>query len=240
MRSTLTMASSSPLLNLPPELRNIIIEHALTSSTRALQFNASSKQKPIFEDAPTHEFNQLKYVCKQLYTETAGLEIKYNALRFELPEDDAYALARIQNYIDSGFDKDLFAHIRTTSFPPFLYTCAPSRLPWLREVIITIRKPARYSLSQPTVDRLLSLTRFARDNPWVKITYEYVDEVYGYKAPKYQQVVPWLSVAVCLGAVLPIPAAWSPVGNILLDACGRGNLLFWSIGLGIWELVGMK
>lgn len=219
------MPSASPFLNLPAELRNQIVTYALTTPTNTLQYNPHNHpryNKPIFEDPqhPNHEFNQLKYVCKQLYAETAGLEINYNALRFDLPEDDAYTLARIQNSIDSGLPSATLVPIPSTSFPPFLYTCSKTRAAWLREIIVTIRKPASYSLSQPMVERLLSLTKFARENPRVRITYEYVDEVYEYKAPKYQMVVPWLSVAVCVGAALPLSGAWKPAGELLRGVWG--------------------
>ena len=235
--------STNAFLSLPAELRNQIIAYALTSSTSTLQYNSPlslRQSKPVFEDIhdPGREFNQLKYVCKQLYDETAGLEVRYNALRFELPEDDAYTLARIQNVVDSGYAPSTLSPIPSASFPPFLYTCSQSRVAWLQDIIITIRKPASYSLSQPTVDRLLSLAKFT--NPGVNITYEYIDEVYEYKAPKYQQVVPWLSVAICLGVALPLPVAWKPAAEIVGSLCGRGNLLFWSLGFGIWDLMGNK
>ncbi|KAF1972085.1 hypothetical protein BU23DRAFT_555341 [Bimuria novae-zelandiae CBS 107.79] len=238
------MASStatSPFLSLPAELRNIIVAHALTWPTRTLQYNtlASSKHgKPIFEAVPGREFNQLKYTCKQLYAETAGLEVRYNALRFELPEDDAYTLARIQNSVDSGFLPTTLAS--SSSFPLFLYTCSAAKRKWLREVVVTIRKPASYSLSQPTMDRLLRLARFMQENPGLRVKYEYVDEVYEYKAPAYQAVVQWLSVAVCLGVALPLPVAWEMVAETLWAACGKGSLVFWSLGFGVWDLVGMK
>lgn len=223
----LSSVSTSPFLNLPAELRNHIVAYALTTSARTLQYMPNDNlhsEKPIFEDPqqPDHEFNQLKYVCKQLYYETAGLEIKYNALRFDLPEDDAYTLARIQDSLDSGFSSPtLLLPIASTSFPPFLYTCSKTKVTLLREIIIAIRKPASYSLNRPMVDRLLGLDLFSKENPRIKITYEYVDEVYEYKSPKYQQFVPWLSVAVCLGAALPLPVAWKPAADLLRSVCGR-------------------
>jgi hypothetical protein len=224
---TTSTSTSSPLLSFPPELRNRIFAYALTCSSSTLQYSPlSTHNRPIFADAdhPTEEFNQLKYACRQLYTETAGLEVKHNMLRFDLPEDDAYALARVQDSIDSGFDT-LTSTAPSTTFPPFLYTCSPEKRKWLHHIIVTIRKPASYSLSQPTVDRLLSLARFKRENPHVEIRYEYVDEVYEYAAPKWQVGVPWLSVAVCLGVAMPVPAAWRPVVDTLAGWCGKGNLV---------------
>jgi hypothetical protein len=236
---TTSTSTSSPLLSLPPELRNRIFASALTSSTSTLQYSPFSKNnRPIFSDAthPTQEFNQLKYTCHQLYTETAGLEVKHNALRFDLPEEDAYTLARVQDSIDSGLDIST-STASSTTFPPFLYTCSPEKRKWLHRIIVTIRKPASYSLSQPTVDRLLSLAQFKRENPHVEIVYEYVDEVYEYAAPKWQVGVPWLSVAVCLGVAMPVPTTWRPVVDALVGWCGKGNSVFWSLG---WDLVGCK
>ncbi|KAF2451242.1 hypothetical protein P171DRAFT_425765 [Karstenula rhodostoma CBS 690.94] len=241
--ATTSTSTSSPLLSLPPELRNRIFASALTSPSHTLQYSPLSKpSRPLFSDptTPTHEFNQLKYACRQLYLETAGLEIKHNALRFDLPEDDAYTLARVQDSIDSGLVSPLASPPSSTTFPPFLYTCAPAKRAWLSRITITIRKPARYSLSPPTVDRLLSLAKFKRENPHVEVTYEYVDEVYEYVAPKWQVGVPWLSVAVCLGVALPVEGAVRLAVDAAVKWCGRGGLVFWGAAFGAWDLVGLK
>ncbi|OAG09705.1 uncharacterized protein CC84DRAFT_1202368 [Paraphaeosphaeria sporulosa] len=239
-----SIPAPSPLLSLPPELRNRIFAYALTSSTSTLQYSlASTPNHPVFSDTANanhnQEFNQLKYACRQLYAETAGLEVKHNALRFDLPEDDAYTLARVQNSVDSGFSTPN-SEAPSTTFPPFLYSCAPDKRKWLSRIIITIRKPASYSLSQPTVDRLLSLAKFKRENAHVEITYEYVDEVYEYSAPKWQVSVPWLSVAVCLGVALPVEGALRPVVDAVSGLCGKGSLVFWGAAFGVWDLVGLK
>lgn len=66
---------------LPAELRNKIYELVLTAPniTRIICVpgTARRKQKPKLVDPqrPEFEFNQLKFVNRQLYKETAGLEV---------------------------------------------------------------------------------------------------------------------------------------------------------------------
>jgi hypothetical protein len=78
--------SPQRLLSLPGELRNQIYEYALTdendlqclvpvATTSSLRLVSPSKS--TFRD-----FNELQYVCKQLYKETSGLELQYNTVVF--------------------------------------------------------------------------------------------------------------------------------------------------------------
>ncbi|KAH6644137.1 hypothetical protein C7974DRAFT_439401 [Boeremia exigua] len=87
------MASSPTLLSLPPEIRNRIYEFALTPDRGALYhvYNQASSGKKSFFFEPSSpepvdfspaldaqaEFNQLKYVNRQLYSETAAVELEY-------------------------------------------------------------------------------------------------------------------------------------------------------------------
>jgi hypothetical protein len=87
------MANSSPLLRLPGELRNKIYEYALSSQTPLL-LNSDTGGLPaqLLSDIDgfTQEFNQIKYVSKQLYAETAHTEMKYNDImvsRKEMEDD---------------------------------------------------------------------------------------------------------------------------------------------------------
>jgi len=92
---------ATTLLSLPPEIRNRIDEFALNSNGALFYFasDAASKRRSFFfthrrldSHSPT-EFDQLQFVNRQLYSETAGLEIKYSPyLAFyrytpELPQD---------------------------------------------------------------------------------------------------------------------------------------------------------
>jgi hypothetical protein len=76
------------LLNLPAELRNRTYEYALTDST-----STGLECKELPDDSDTQSlryaitlhskpFNTLKNVCRQLRTETTGLELAYNTLIF--------------------------------------------------------------------------------------------------------------------------------------------------------------
>ncbi|KAF2478368.1 uncharacterized protein BDR25DRAFT_188913, partial [Lindgomyces ingoldianus] len=79
----------SALLQLPGEIRNKIYEFALYEPA-GIQYrywtNRTHKKPIFFVDQKTstepQEFNQLKYVCGKLHTETAGIEIKFNNLIF--------------------------------------------------------------------------------------------------------------------------------------------------------------
>jgi hypothetical protein len=78
MNSTNTITPSS-LLSLPAELRNLIYTFALTSSTRALTFNASTRR---FDVLPIGA--GLLTTCSQLFDETRYLPLQLNRLVFEM------------------------------------------------------------------------------------------------------------------------------------------------------------
>jgi hypothetical protein len=83
------MSDSSILLRLPAEIRNRVYSFALSSSS-PLEIVQTYNRKLIlsdketgetsqeFNDARQMEFNKLKYVNKQLCSETAHLELQYN------------------------------------------------------------------------------------------------------------------------------------------------------------------
>lgn len=81
------MGKPKTLVSLPPEIRNRIYEFALNSDGALCYFaaEASSNRKSFFYTHPqpdSHsptEFNQVKFVNRQLYSETAGLELKHCA-----------------------------------------------------------------------------------------------------------------------------------------------------------------
>ncbi|KAF2730118.1 hypothetical protein EJ04DRAFT_568013 [Polyplosphaeria fusca] len=121
----------SLLFRLPPEVRNLIYEHALTFSERPLRLcedylpqhtewpgeeNVNYTLYAILSNGIHQEFNRLKYVCRELWTETAGLEAKYNrilVLKGELADCGAIP-----------------------SFLRFAETCSPEKLSWLRRIDI--------------------------------------------------------------------------------------------------------
>jgi hypothetical protein len=76
------------LLTIPRELRDAIIEYSLTSSEE-LHFRTPGKDgikcglsTTAPDDKEFREFNQIKYVNRQLHRETAGHEIKFNTVHF--------------------------------------------------------------------------------------------------------------------------------------------------------------
>lgn len=92
METTQRVNGISPaLLRLPAEIRNKIYEYALHCDNDALQYRywkTKGNQRPIFHaqhksNKDVQDFNQLKFVCRQLYHETGSLEIQCNALAFK-------------------------------------------------------------------------------------------------------------------------------------------------------------
>jgi hypothetical protein len=81
--------SQNLLLDLPGELRSQIYKFALTfNEALSFQERPTHNQGKAYFGIRTsagekmHEFNQLKFVCRQLYSETACLDIVYNKVRF--------------------------------------------------------------------------------------------------------------------------------------------------------------
>ena len=65
------------LLNLPGELRNTILEYALTASKRLRPVSSFYREGIILP-----ALNQVQFVNRQLHSETRELEIRYNCLEF--------------------------------------------------------------------------------------------------------------------------------------------------------------
>jgi hypothetical protein len=82
---------TSSLFTLPGEIRNLIYKYALTTEhgisllpsnrDRPKQLSARGPDdctQPAEADSSQGGFNQLKFIGRQLYHETAGTEIKFN------------------------------------------------------------------------------------------------------------------------------------------------------------------
>ena len=114
--------STISLLDLPPELRNIIYKFALTEPdgiTVCWRRGVSrSRKKPIMAACGDQAYpvNQIKLVNRQLHQETAGLEIRYSTVIFQ---SESHSRAGAIN-----------------SFLAFIRHCAPSKLLWLTRVIL--------------------------------------------------------------------------------------------------------
>jgi hypothetical protein len=137
------------------ELRNRIYEY--TPATRnGLEFIA--EPKPHFalyfsSKKPNVELNQVKYTYRQLYEETAGLEVQVNQVHF------------IGRHSDSWPAK---------LFLEFIATCAPEKAYWFRDLILTFETNVwGYTLDAmlEQQDAILSLDNFCRKHPLVHVHY---------------------------------------------------------------------
>ncbi|KAF1944321.1 hypothetical protein EJ02DRAFT_98722 [Clathrospora elynae] len=143
-----------PFLRLPGELRNRICEYSLTT-TEVLQFTEHRGKARLLDPAnKVKDFNKLKYVCRQLYKETAGLEVKFNTvvIRFDFSSSPKREPARI--------------------FGTFLTTCAPSKVSWFADIILKSSHSGHNlnDLLEPA-SHIFPVATFCRMNPHVKIRY---------------------------------------------------------------------
>lgn len=114
----------SPFLDLPAELRNRIFILALTAPDNVVAVTwqrgvTKARKKPVMvalDGNDAHPINQVKYVNRQLYNETAGLEIQHNAIAFQS-----------QLFTQAGATIGLFNFVRR---------CTPNKLQWLKRVIL--------------------------------------------------------------------------------------------------------
>lgn len=75
------MNERSPLMRLSRELRDIIYEYALYEPKGLFVYRDQDYKATFCCSRRDHaDFNQLKYVCRQLYHETHGLERRLNEL----------------------------------------------------------------------------------------------------------------------------------------------------------------
>ncbi|KAF1916022.1 hypothetical protein BDU57DRAFT_538363 [Ampelomyces quisqualis] len=131
------MSNAFNLLQLPPELRNTIYEMALTfdkSLHLLLDVISGSKWSRLLTHphissrlGPT-EFNQLKYVNKQLYSEVALLELKFSDL-VAIISDDNHPAEVFMQWLSVLHPRKL-AWIKTVTLANYstLYKLVPQRL----------------------------------------------------------------------------------------------------------------
>jgi len=203
--------SRSRLLRLPGELRNRIYKYALAADQILQYFEPKGREKGrLIEPNADSDFNQMKYACRQLYSETAGLEIKYSSVGFlgEYPT----------------------AKVPAQRFGTFFATLNPSRASWLSEVIL-FADPVPYDVEP--AQNLLPLANFCRANPHARV--EYIDGKFNMKRSLYHfhHRGAYLSVAIRKASPFPILRAkyvltaqsWTDAqGAVMLDV---PNLRFW-------------
>lgn len=165
---------------LPGEIRNRIYEYALTCSTelRYIEDVTAKQSKPILYQAPQDctciggyvmveeytiprkcvlhakptEFNQLKYVNRKLYEETAGLELKLNPLVFRRATDSVRTCG--EQLVD------------------FLQCLSPKFLPWLNKIFLndTLRETESLILRE-NPETLMLLDRFCSTYTHIEMRY---------------------------------------------------------------------
>jgi hypothetical protein len=169
------MASSSLFLSmLPAEIRNTIYELALTAPEPLRcfdpvlwdEYNPTNKRHYLYLRATptdaldelafefdTVEYNQLKYVSKEVYAETVGLELKYNEITLRVSRKNGYA---------SSF---LLLNRWLSSIPV-------TKRSWIKTINITIETMGRCVEGGPEdADTLTCLTRLCNDNPSMRVKY---------------------------------------------------------------------
>ncbi|KAF2244824.1 hypothetical protein BU26DRAFT_568819 [Trematosphaeria pertusa] len=154
-----SLTSKLSFLGLPSELRNKVYKEALTADSKLLywlQTWEDDNPRQILTllrvdyslGCNNEPFNQLKYVNRQLYRETAGLELKFNTLSF-------------YHYKSS-----------TAALFTFAATITPSKLAWLTLVVVraagncvSMRGPA------PESPDISMIVYFCKQNPRVQLRY---------------------------------------------------------------------
>jgi hypothetical protein len=154
-------SSTSPLLLLPGELRNRIYGYAFATES-GIEYNAGPRPQFVPRgDDTIVELNQLQYTCRQLYEETAGLEVKVNQVNFAGKQHNSGLAER---------------------FLEFISTCTPKKVDWLRNVTLDL-PDNRVEEWGFTLDMLLeqkhtmvSLGDFCHKHPLVHV--RYVPEIF--------------------------------------------------------------
>jgi hypothetical protein len=150
-------SQGSSFLGLPAEIRNAIYELALTAPGdltvhwEAVSTSPRSRKKPVMmasgtSSSESQPINSLRYVNRQQYKETAGLEIKFNRVVFEDPEPKK----------------------ATERFLDFISQATPARLTWLKAMALE-EKAARNEAeklfwTQSRPGSLVEIMRFCARN----------------------------------------------------------------------------
>jgi hypothetical protein len=157
----------APLLRLPGEIRNRIYKYVFSdvSSASGLKYCEASYHlkyisfDPMFSTENTRpvpafflvneEFNQMKYVCRQLYFECKALELKYAPLIFtgnRLVEP-------------------------SLQFLTFVERCTPAKASWIRQVKLYGSTYSGPRILLDDIDIFQELVEFCRANPKVHVDY---------------------------------------------------------------------
>lgn len=127
------------------------------------KYDSISNKPCLFQEEPyaekeEDEFNQIKYVCRQLYHETKGIELRCNKICFH------------QKYFHSQAPAPIFSK--------FTSSIAPRKISWLTHIVIATES---YSTGQmikhginkmlEPADNIMRMADFCRSNPHVTVDY---------------------------------------------------------------------
>lgn len=169
--------SQFDLLGLPREIRNLIYKYAL-SEPEGLFFR---KERTAFEiehnlftafatpeaaaDKDARDQNQLKYVCRQLRSETIGLAVEVNDLVFEIP-------ARCRHFEHTTYTMlhtaDCVRYNPFDILEGFLETCSSKRLAQIRKIASFVEEYGEFLNPEKCLMKAMSsdiITSFLSDYP---------------------------------------------------------------------------
>lgn len=182
-----------PLLRLPGELRNKIFKIALTAASPLCHRPPVTIYDPVSPSTSAHhrlveerlintqgsdakclrpDFNSLKFVSKQLYMETAGLEVQTSAILFSSGRSSPY-------FADPQLPAKYGKQRKTAEqlFFEFSAPMTPRKLGWLASVIIasSVACPSRRHVHAPPMPDLPALAMFCRHHPATQVRYEFTN-----------------------------------------------------------------
>jgi hypothetical protein len=161
--SSSRMSLNSHFLCLPGELRNRIYSLVLDAPIALLHREPQDGGRAFLVDskivshAPNDrstEFNQLKYVCKQLYNETADLELRLNDIIVCATSHETRPADHLVKWL--------------SSFPA-------AKLSWIRTITVTYELPTETNLLVPGITEsassLVALADLARPHPHLRTNF---------------------------------------------------------------------
>lgn len=160
------LSSSAPLYHRPPrplpthQLNQTSLHHRLV------------EEKHMYGIHPHPEFNSLKFACRQLHAETAGLELQHNALFFKSHS------TRPPNH--NPFVKSMHHKLPKSAeswFFDFVTPMAPHKLAWLNTVIIASDHAAlsMHNAQSPPMQNLSMLAFFCKQHPRITMRYQFLN-----------------------------------------------------------------
>jgi hypothetical protein len=157
------------LLGIPGELRNMIYKYALGEAPGGLSLVKARDRRAWTQPEPLG-YNQLKYVCRQLYYETADFELRHNAVNFRkrfragLTEDKVTFVKNVDLFLSKVANRPIQpTHVNLYFDKRYIYDSCWDRMSWTNFRIF----------SGPTVIRGSRIGR----GPQAKLLMEVIDDL---------------------------------------------------------------